>query len=162
MKTLLKWILIIVLVILGPVGWIVLAIYAFMRYRAKKRAERAVASPVAVVETGNRSDQVSPSSTNENVAAVVDLNSADFDRLLTLPGIGAAEAKLIMDRRTDHPFASLDDLADFLALKPHKAEQLRKLLVFSQRENLSPRRSDITTTATASPPQTAVMGRIVD
>lgn len=64
--------------------------------------------------------------------AVVDVNLADFDQLISLPGIGAAEAKMILDRRASQPFDAVDDLADCLDLKPHKTEQLRYLIVFSQ------------------------------
>jgi DNA uptake protein ComE-like DNA-binding protein len=64
--------------------------------------------------------------------AKVDVNIADFDRLISLPGIGAAEAKMIMDRRASYLFGSVDDLSDFLNLKPHKSEKLRSLIAFSQ------------------------------
>lgn len=108
--------------------------------------------------------------------AVVDVNLANFDQLISLPGIGAAEAKMILDRRASHPFDSVDGLADYLDLKPHKTEQLRNLLVFSQRgsqlppdkqnspsrhEN-APKPSHVTTPSTSAPSQQATGGRVID
>lgn len=44
---------------------------------------------------------------------VVDLNSASFSDLLTLPGIGETRAQAILDYRTDHgPFQWPEDLTD--------------------------------------------------
>lgn len=82
--------------------------------------------------------------------APVDISIASFDTLLGLPGIGAAEAKLILDRRASGAhFSSLDELVDFLNLKPHKAEQLRSQVVFSKPDSPSP-----AATPSPSSPQT--------
>jgi len=61
----------------------------------------------------------------------VDVNRASYEDLLTLPGVGAAEAKMILARRESTPFSSLDSLTHFLDLKPHKADQLKNLVIFS-------------------------------
>lgn len=62
-----------------------------------------------------------------------DINSADFDSLLALPGIGVAEAKLaIKHRESKGSFSSLDEFAAVLNLKPHKVERLRSHVTFSQ------------------------------
>lgn len=108
--------------------------------------------------------------------AAVDVNLANFDQLISLPGIGAAEAKMILDRRTSHPFNSVDVLAEYLGLKPHKTEQLRNLLVFSQRSSQlppdkqnspsqhenAPKPFHVTTPSTTAPPQQAIGGRVID
>jgi DNA uptake protein ComE-like DNA-binding protein len=61
-----------------------------------------------------------------------DINTADFDSLLALPGIGAADAKLLIQRRDSYgPLSSMDQLVTVLSLKPHIAERLRPLVTFS-------------------------------
>jgi len=81
----------------------------------------------------NYSNRVKPGPKNNNLAEKVsiDVNHASYDDLLSLPGIGAAEAKMIMERRASHPFSSVNDLADFLDLKPHKADQIKNCVIFS-------------------------------
>jgi hypothetical protein len=61
-----------------------------------------------------------------------DINKADFDSLLDLPGIGAADAKIIIQRRISNgPFVSMNELAMVLSLKPHIVERLRPIIAFS-------------------------------
>jgi len=43
-------------------------------------------------------------------AARVNINSASADDLASLPGIGPAKAKAIIDHRSEQPFRSPDDL----------------------------------------------------
>ena len=60
-----------------------------------------------------------------------DINTADFDSLLVLPGIGAADAKLLIQHRDSYgPLTSMDDLVTVLSLKPHIVERLRPLVTF--------------------------------
>ena len=62
---------------------------------------------------------------------IVEVNEASFDDLLTLPGIGAAEAHLIIKRRGTHSFTSAADLVQFLDLKPHFATRLEGRTLFN-------------------------------
>jgi DNA uptake protein ComE-like DNA-binding protein len=72
------------------------------------------------------------SSSEMDESSEVDINSADYDQLLSLPGIKTAEAKLILaERAGGRRFTSLDELSEFLDLKPHKAEQLKDHAAFS-------------------------------
>lgn len=65
---------------------------------------------------------------------VIDINTANYDSLLSLPSVGAAEARMILNKQASGTFfMSLDELGDFLQLKPHKVEQLRSLVTFSKR-----------------------------
>jgi hypothetical protein len=65
---------------------------------------------------------------------VVDINTGSREELLTLPGIGAAEAGLILKRtQSGQGFGSLDELEEYLRLKPHKTSQLRGKVRFSSR-----------------------------
>lgn len=61
---------------------------------------------------------------------LVAVNQAEFDELLTLPGIGAPEAHMIVRRRDQQAFVSNEQLADYLALKPHMVARLNGLTDF--------------------------------
>lgn len=66
--------------------------------------------------------------------SLIDVNVASYKELLTLPGIGPAEAALILKCRVDTgaPY-SLEELAALLQLKPHIVERLRGKVTFSKR-----------------------------
>lgn len=98
---------------------------------------------------------------------VLDANAASFDLLLTLPGIGVPEARMILDRRAVQPFTSLDELAVFLNLKPHKVEHLRQKLFFSNQSTLMGGTPPITPASTPAPNHASseaaqFRGRIID
>jgi competence protein ComEA len=60
----------------------------------------------------------------------IDLNTANESQLDTLPGIGPATAKAIVDERTRRGgrFTSVDDLLNVRGIGPAKLEQLRPLV----------------------------------
>ena len=69
----------------------------------------------------------------------IDVNTADFDALLTLPGIGAADAKLLIQHRNSHGrLPSMDDLVKVLSLKPYIVQRLRPLVTFSMGMSRTP------------------------
>lgn len=74
--------------------------------------------------------QSSESNEADNSRFVVAINSAEFDELLALPGIGAAEAKMIIKRRNELPFKSVAEMVDFLELKPHLTSRLDSMTDF--------------------------------
>jgi competence protein ComEA len=62
-------------------------------------------------------------------AAPLDLNQATAAELDTLPGVGPATAKAIVDYRTDHgPFSSVDDLLAVRGIGPAKLDGFRSLV----------------------------------
>ncbi len=58
--------------------------------------------------------------------AIVNLNEADETQLETLPGVGPATAKAIVDYRAEHGrFRSVDDLLNVRGIGPSKLEQIK-------------------------------------
>lgn len=55
----------------------------------------------------------------------VDLNRADLQGLMSLPGIGPAIAERILVARREQPFASLEDLIRVRGIGPRTVERLR-------------------------------------
>lgn len=94
----------------------------------------------------------------------VNLSSASYAELLRLPGIGAAEAALIMKYRveTGGPY-SIQELVNLLQMKPHSAERLRGKVTFSKPDpGASPkpnRKSEPTSQSEVKRPS---QGRVID
>ncbi|MDR0577547.1 MAG: helix-hairpin-helix domain-containing protein [Candidatus Accumulibacter sp.] len=88
----------------------------------------------------------------------VDINTARREELLTLPGIGAAEAGMILKRtQAGQGFGDLEELADYLRLKPHKMVQLRRVARFS-----APAASGQPHGGKADDPPAPRKGRVID
>ncbi|MGP1346588.1 MAG: ComEA family DNA-binding protein [Phycisphaerales bacterium] len=68
--------------------------------------------------------------TNEVSPARLNINTATQDELETLPGIGPALARrIIEERRTNGPFVSVDDLERVRGIGPASVQRLRLLIV---------------------------------
>lgn len=87
----------------------------------------------------------------------IDVNAALFDELLTLPGIGAAEAHMILKRRGDQPFTTINDVVQFLDLKPHFATRLEGRTMFAK-----PGQTAEGTSSDAVATATILRGRMID
>lgn len=62
----------------------------------------------------------------------LDINTADYDALLSLPGIGAVEAKRLIDYRQQHgPFIEINVATEFLKMKPHHVKQWEGKVIVS-------------------------------
>lgn len=112
-----------------------------------------------------------PAETKSSPSAfdLVDINTADSDHLISLPGLNAAEAMMILERRASGGhFYSLDEFSDFLSLKPHKVEQLRNRVVFwtpdvSLATNAnSPRMEPTLVSSPSSKASSRSSGRVID
>lgn len=63
---------------------------------------------------------------SEQASAIVNINEADQAGLESLPGVGPATAKAILDYRTQHgKFHSVDDLLNVRGIGPAKLEQIK-------------------------------------
>ena len=60
----------------------------------------------------------------------VNINTATFDELLLIPGIGETMAQRIIDYRARKGgFASVEDLLNVSGISPQKLEQIRPMLI---------------------------------
>ena len=60
----------------------------------------------------------------------VNINTADREELMKLPGIGEVIAQRILDYRTEHgPFRSIEELKEIEDIGPGRLEQIRELIV---------------------------------
>lgn len=71
--------------------------------------------------------------TPQPVGAAVDINRCTQDELMSLPGIGVAQAKKALEYRAQNGgFRSLDEFVDVLQIKPHFAVQIFDRATVSQ------------------------------
>ncbi|MBN2566150.1 MAG: DUF4339 domain-containing protein, partial [Candidatus Eisenbacteria bacterium] len=65
-------------------------------------------------------------------SALVDINSAEADRLVLLPSMTLAHARLIeKERQARLGFTTVEEVGRLLGLQPHQVERLRPLVTFS-------------------------------
>ncbi|MBI2962841.1 MAG: helix-hairpin-helix domain-containing protein [Deltaproteobacteria bacterium] len=55
----------------------------------------------------------------------VNLNTATQEELVTLPGVGPAKAKAIIDYRNAHPFKSVEEVKNVRGIGDHLYESLK-------------------------------------
>lgn len=103
---------------------------------------RALVSDDKSPEARPKKDHPSEVKAVDDSRLVVAINIAKFDELLALPGIGAAEAKMIIKRRDESPFKSVAEMADFLDLKPHLVSRLDSMTDFKTDQKVSTARVD--------------------
>jgi hypothetical protein len=77
-----------------------------------------------------------PASREHHHRSLIDINTASSEELLALPCIGVVGVGLILKRiQCGQSFGSLEELNDYLRLKPHETSQLRGRVCFSPRDN---------------------------
>ncbi|MDR1708883.1 MAG: helix-hairpin-helix domain-containing protein [Candidatus Accumulibacter sp.] len=92
--------------------------------------------------------------------SIVDINSAKVSELILLSGIGPAEAALIQKRiQAGQGFGSLDELAEYLRLKPHHISHLRDKVRFAP---LPPGATPPGDGPETAPPRKSRSARIID
>lgn len=66
------------------------------------------------------------------IDARLDINKIDYDGLLSLPYIGAAEAtRLLKYRQQRGPFSSIEEVSEFLKFKPHQLKRWESMVFVS-------------------------------
>ena len=84
---------------------------------------------VEVLQLGDPAGAGAGSSAGSSVSSKVSINSADSTALQSLPGVGPATAKLIIDWRTKNGrFSVLEDLLSVAGIGEKTLEQLRDLI----------------------------------
>lgn len=93
-------------------------------------------APPAPPGSANPIDTILELAVSTEEEGAVDVNTAPFDRLIELPGIGAVGAnRIIQDREALGGFQSSEQVGQFLGLKPHQVEKLRRQVVFTPLPN---------------------------
>jgi hypothetical protein len=129
------------------------------RGEAKEQQEAAISKSA---EQKNQTRSASPKPANA-AKPMVSVNNGGFDELLTLPGVGAAEAQLIIKRRGEKSFSSNMELVDYLELKPHMVSRLDALTDFSPSIALSEAQTEVPKqTESNAPRPTNLGGRTID
>jgi len=88
----------------------------------------------AVGENGNHDHYAAPSTTLgfapvSGTSALININTADLDTLISLPGIGPALARRIIAYRNAHgPFASVQALVDIPGIGTRNIEEFAHLV----------------------------------
>ena len=69
-----------------------------------------------------------PPPTTLQLTVLINVNTADVDALVALPGIGPKKAAAIVAARDERPFATVDDLIRVRGIGPKTLERLRSLV----------------------------------
>lgn len=87
------------------------------------------AAPTQGIGSFEQSLPTEAPTTNPNAADLVCINTATNDELDTLPGIGPATAKNIIDYRTENgPFIQIDDLINVAGIGPTTLDNMRAFI----------------------------------
>jgi hypothetical protein len=91
---------------------------------AWKKSFIATAKPTSIEPQVVNPISEQPKASEQSKIRKIDINTAGFDMLLTLPGIGAADAKLILDHIQSHgPVLSIDEIVNDIEFEaPHSSE----------------------------------------
>lgn len=130
--------------------------------RLQVYARSITASETSSVQKPKRERPAASKPAND-AKLVVLINNADFVDLLSLPGIGAAEAQMIIKRRGERSFSSNLELVDYLELKPHIASRLDGLIDFGPSIALAEAHTEVPKQTVGNVPRTtSPAGRTID
>jgi competence ComEA-like helix-hairpin-helix protein len=84
--------------------------------------EETVSKETASKETKTESEDI----------RYVDVNTASYEELVEILGVGAVDAKrIIQEREAIGGFQTAEQIGELLGLKPHQVEKIRKLARFT-------------------------------
>lgn len=83
-----------------------------------------------VAKSQKSADQMeSQNNSSSSVSALVNINTASLDELMTLPGVGQAKANLILDYRMEHgSFSSKEDIMKISGIKEGVYNNIKDLI----------------------------------
>jgi competence protein ComEA len=93
-------------------------------YLKRKDRRKAIAPPMQNGAVPERSQEAPPSGWSPAPGARVNLNTADAAQLQTLPGVGPAMARRIIEYRGTHPFTKVEDLLQVKGIGPAKLQKI--------------------------------------
>ena len=89
----------------------------------------AVSPKAAAGELLDLATLVGPAADSVGIIGLTNLNSADADALIALPGIGPALARRIIAYRKQHgPFTSVEQLIEITGIGPRNIDEFRRLV----------------------------------
>ena len=94
-------------------------------------------SPPPEPQAASAADSAETAASREDNAAAketetVDVNTATYEELVEILGVGVVGAKrIIQEREKIGGFRSADEIGELLGLKPHQVEKIRKTARFS-------------------------------
>jgi competence ComEA-like helix-hairpin-helix protein len=100
--------------------------------RSEVDREETVSKDTVSKETASKETVSKETKTESEDIRYVDVNTASYEELVEILGVGAVDAKrIIQEREAIGGFQTAEQIGELLGLKPHQVEKIRKLARFT-------------------------------